>query len=356
MGKIDAAFIQSTEHRPKPTITEAEGIPVIDLSPISSIDHLSNTNLTEEAIAVISQVGNACETWGFFQVINHGIPLDKLHNIDQVARKFFSLPPQEKGEVRKDEENPMGYHDTELTRNVRDWKQVFDFTTKDDKTPIPVSPDDLHAAKPVVNRWPDNPPEFREVAEGYAKEVEKLAFKLMEVIALSLGLPAERFYGFFKDQTTSFIRLNPYPPCPSPNLALWVGHHKDAAGLTILAQDGVAGLHVRQKVDGEWVLVKPAPGALIINVGDMTQVWSNEKYESVEHRVIVNSDKDRVSIAYFFNPAFHAMVKPLDELVNAQNPPKYKELNWGAFLMTRKNSNFKNLGVENIQISHFKIA
>jgi len=112
----------------------------------------------------------------------------------------------------------------------------------------------------------------REVAEGYAKEVEKLAFKLMEVIALSLGLPAERFYGFFKDQTTSFIRLNHYPPCPSPDLALGVGRHKDAGGLTILAQDGVAGLQVRRKGDGEWVLVKPAPGALIINVGDMTQV------------------------------------------------------------------------------------
>ena len=99
----------------------------------------------------------------------------------------------------------------------------------------------------------------------------KLAYKLLELIALSLDLPADRFHGFFKDQT-SFMRANHYPPCPTPELALGVGRHKDAGALTILAQDDVGGLEVKQKTDGEWVRVKPTPDAYIINVGDIIQV------------------------------------------------------------------------------------
>ena len=93
----------------------------------------------------------------------------------------------------------------------------------------------------------------------------------MEVIALSLGLPIALISSFFKEQTT-FMRLNHYPPCPSPHLALGVGRHKDGGALTVLAQDEVGGLEVKRKSDGEWILVKPTPDAYIINVGDVIQV------------------------------------------------------------------------------------
>lgn len=101
--------------------------------------------------------------------------------------------------------------------------------------------------------------------------MEKLVFKLLAVVALSLGLPKDVFNGFFKDQT-SRVRLNHYPPCPAPHLALGLGRHKDTGVLTILAQDDVPGLEVKRKTDGEWILVKPTPGAYIINVGDILQV------------------------------------------------------------------------------------
>ena len=107
--------------------------------------------------------------------------------------------------------------------------------------------------------------------EEYVVEIEKLAYKLLELISLSLGLPGNRLKNFFDDQT-SFLRLNYYSRCPVPNLALGVGRHKDAVGLTVLAQDDVGGLEVRRKSDGEWVRVKPTPNAYIINVGDIIQV------------------------------------------------------------------------------------
>lgn len=85
-------------------------------------------------------------------------------------------------------------------------------------------------------------------------------------------------------------------------------------------------------------------------------MWSNEKYESVEHRVRVNSEKERLSIPFFFNPSHYVMVKPLAELVDEQNPPKYNEYNCGIFYATKRMSNLKKLHVENLQISHFKIS
>ena len=86
------------------------------------------------------------------------------------------------------------------------------------------------------------------------------------------------------------------------------------------------------------------------------QVWSNDKYESVEHMVVANSEKERFSIPFFFLPVHHVNVKPLEELTNEENPPKFKEYNWGKFMATRNRSDFKKQTVENIQIHHFRVS
>ncbi|KAF5444021.1 hypothetical protein F2P56_036528 [Juglans regia] len=350
MGEVDPAFVQAIEHRPRlEPIEVADDIPVIDLS---TVLNPSDHNTTQQ---IITRIGAACETWGFFQVVNHGVPADLRRKVAAVAKQFFDGSSEEKRKVKRDEVNPMGYYESEHTKNVRDWKEVFDFLVHD-PSQIPAShePDDKEL-KILTNQWPHFPADFREACEDYAREVEKLAYKLLELISMSLGLSTNRLNGYFKDQT-SFIRLNHYPPCPFPHLALGVGHHKDAGGLTVLAQDDVGGLEVRRKSDREWIPVKPTPDAYIINVGDIIQVWSNEKYESVEHRVVVNSSKERFSIPFFFNPANYTMVKPLEELVNEKNPAKYREYNWGKFLATRSRSDFKKRDVENIQIYHFRVS
>lgn len=131
----------------------------------------------------------------------------------------------------------------------------------------------------------------RDACEEYTRETEKLSYKLLELISLSLGLPESRFNNFFKDQT-SFLRLNYYPRCPIPHLALGVGHHKDAGGLTVLAQDDVGGLEVKRKTDGEWIRVKPTPDAYIVNVGDIIQVIYLEVATFTEHYIFYLSYKE----------------------------------------------------------------
>ncbi|OAY29432.1 protein DMR6-LIKE OXYGENASE 2 [Manihot esculenta] len=345
MGDIDPSFVQDHEQRPKFNSTEIEEIPVIDLSASSPSD-------SQE---LVSKIGEACKNYGFFQVINHGVPLELRQKTEKVAKEFFDQSMEEKRKVKRNEVDPMGYYDSEHTKNVRDWKEVFDYLVLD-PTLIPASADpDDKELRTLTNQWPEYPFEFREQCQGYTKQVEKLAFKLLELISMSLGLPADRLNGYFKDQI-SFARLNHYPPCPSPHLALGVGRHKDGGALTVLAQDEVGGLEIARRSDGEWIPVKPIPDAFIINIGNCMQVWSNDLYWSAEHRVVVNSEKERFSMPFFFFPSHYVQIKPLEELVNEQNPPKYKEFNWGKFFASRNRSDYKQQEVENVQIDHYKAS
>eukprot|EP00252_Welwitschia_mirabilis_P024805 TRINITY_DN74_c0_g1_i1.p1 TRINITY_DN74_c0_g1~~TRINITY_DN74_c0_g1_i1.p1 ORF type:complete len:347 (+),score=23.75 TRINITY_DN74_c0_g1_i1:198-1238(+) len=339
LADIDPTFIVPEEHRPT-AVKQAydDQIPVIDLS---LKDHNS----------LASQIGSACESWGFFQVINHGISPTLLRKLRAESSKFFALPLQEKLKSKRDMQNPFGYYDTELTKNTRDWKQVFDFVCHGSITmPAAYESDEVVS---FVNRWPENPPELKEACESYAKAVEGLCFTLLGLVSLSLGLPRNHFDEFFRDHISK-IRLNYYAPCPSPDLVLGVSRHKDVGALTVLAQDEeVEGLQVKRK-DGTWIGVTPVPGSLVINVGDCIQVWSNDKYESVEHRVVVNEKKERYSVPFFFIPSHYVMLKPVAELTDENNPSRYREFNVGKFIRRRSDGNFKQLGAENLQIHHFR--
>ncbi|XP_073006029.1 protein LATERAL BRANCHING OXIDOREDUCTASE 1-like [Typha latifolia] len=356
--EVDPAFLQEPEHRPNDTVVEAGGIPLIDLSPllhlpIPDADFGETAAIPEPLAAVLADVEAACREWGFFQVVNHGVAEEVVEKAAALARGFFGLEEEEKRRVRRDEVNPLGYYESEHTKNVRDWKEVFDFAVEEPMV-IPDSAEpELGGLLQLYNQWPRCPIGFREACEEYAKAVTELAFKLLELIALTLNMPAKCLNNYFKDQT-SFIRLNYYPPCPSPHLALGVGRHKDSGALTILQQDDVGGLEVKRRSDGKWIRVRPFPSAFVVNVGDIVQVWSNDRYESVEHRVVANSEKGRLSIPFFFNPAHYVTVKPLEELVDEEkHPSRYKEYSWGKFFRLRKISDFKKLEVENIQVHHF---
>ncbi|CAA6657760.1 unnamed protein product [Spirodela intermedia] len=321
---MDEAFYQDPEHRPKPTVGEAGEIPLIDLSPLAA----ESAEARQALPGLLDQVEAACMDWGFLQVVNHGVPLELLEGLQLAAREFFALPAEEKAQVRRDAVNPWGTTKGSTRRTSGTGKRFW-------------------------TSW--CPARRRDAGQRYGRAVEELAFKLLELISLTLGLPAKRLNEFFEGGSPStFIRLNYYPPCPAPHLALGVGRHKDAGALTVLAQDDVGGLDVKRRSDGEWVRVKPIPGSLIINVGDIIQVWSNDKYESAEHRVSVNSERERFSIPFFFNPDMSTMIEALEELVSDGAPRKYEAYNWGMFFKTRKDSNFGKLAAENIQIHHFK--
>ncbi|KAK2993003.1 hypothetical protein RJ640_004515 [Escallonia rubra] len=256
---------------------QANDIPVVDLS--GSIS------------SVVAEIAEACEKWGGFQVINHGVPLEVHGKFELAMKKFFAQPTEEKR---------------------------------------------------------------KEACTVYGQEMEKLSFKLMELIAMSLGLPRQRLNGFFKDHT-SMGRLIHCPPCPTPQLALGTHEHTDVGALTILSQDEAGGLEAQRTFDGEWIPVKFVPNAYVINIGDMLEVWSNKKYVSLVHRAKVNSERERFSIPFFFNPAYYVVMEPIEELTNEQNPAKYRAFNWGKYYGSRKYGNFKNPELDVLRLKHFRL-
>ncbi|PNX93325.1 gibberellin 20 oxidase 1-like protein [Trifolium pratense] len=157
MGEVDSAFIQIPENRPKLSIIQAEGIPVINLSPI-----IDNTIQDSSAIeSLVKEIASACKEWGFFQVTNHGVPLNLRLRIEEASKVFFAQSLEEKRKLTIDDIGFPGYQDTEHTKNVRDWKEVFDFLSKD-PTLIPLNSDE-HDDR--VTRWtnpsPQYPPHFK---------------------------------------------------------------------------------------------------------------------------------------------------------------------------------------------------
>lgn len=345
--EIDPAFVLDPEHRPQrkqqlqQELTGAQ-VPVIDLAPL-----LLPTPSAEAVADIVAQVGRACEEWGFFQVVNHGVSLALLQQLEASAKAFFDLPLEEKRKVRRSLENVLGFYDSELTKNRRDWKEVFDFIPSGNFHDV-----DTASLPQIHNQWPSTPPALREVCEKWSRAVERLAFQLLGLISQSLGLPATHFHKHWK-QDMSQIRLNYYPKCPQPDVVLGVSRHKDPGALTVLVQDEVGGLEVRRK-DGEWVGVKPRRDAFVINVGDIFQVWSNDKYPSCEHRVVVNENKERFSFPLFFNPSADTDVAPVAEVLG-QDLPRYRPYNFGHFLAHRTTTNYKVVGGDNIQISDFAI-
>jgi isopenicillin N synthase-like dioxygenase len=127
-------------------------------------------------------------------------------------------------------------------------------------------------------------------------------------------------------------------------------HHSDSGALTLLLQDDVGGLQVEH--DGEWIDVEPLPGAIVVNTGDMMQVWSNDRYQAALHRVVPRTDTARYSLPYFFNPSYATDYSPLPGSIRLGDAAHYRPINWGDFRQARADGDFADYGAE-VQITDF---
>ena len=130
-------------------------------------------------------------------------------------------------------------------------------------------------------------------------------------------------------------------------------HHTDPGILTLLVQDAVGGLQTESLEDG-WIDVPPVPGTIVVNLGDAMQVWTNDAYRAAIHRVTPRRGQPRYSTPYFYNPQSDAWLEPLEGLTEAA--PRYRRFTWKEFIQARVSDNFADLGAEDTQISHYKIA
>ena len=321
-----------------------EQVPIIDVAEVFR-DSSSNA-----ALAAIDQIAEACKTWGFFQIVNHGIATTQIEEVWNQTHALFALPLEEKLEIVRSKENPWGFYNNELTKNQRDKKEVFDFT-REGVDPI------YHQ----TNRWPQRHPRFEATMMAYLESCTALSLKLLEAFCLGLDLPADFMHRDFAGNHTGFVRLNYYPvkdPMAEmaldhrPTADLGVHHHTDAGALTVLLQDEVSGLQVYR--DGFWYDIPTVEGAMVINTGDMMQVWSNDIYRAAIHRVLAMDATERYSIPFFFNPAADCRVSPLPSVIGEENPAHYRPIEWGRFRGKRSDGDFADYGTE-VQISQYRL-
>ena len=293
------------------------------------------------------EIDAACRDWGFFQAVGHGIPARTTAALKREMRAFFAQPLDAKRAILRSAQNPWGFYDQELTRRTRDWKQVYDY-----------GPPDGTAIAP---QWPRALPGFRAAIEAFYAACDAVALRLLHVVAFNLGVPATTLDSAFRPAHTSYLRLNYYPRCPRPerpvdsvvakNGYLGVNHHTDSGALTLLLQDDQPGLEVLH--DGAWHLVEPRSDALVVNIGDIVQVWSNDRYRAALHRGLAAADAERFSAPFFFNPAYSAAYAPLPSTVDVRHPPNYRPILWQEFRARRAAGDYADHG-EYAQISDYR--
>nr|GLL30294.1 protein SRG1-like [Ipomoea trifida] len=280
----------------------ASDVPVIDMQKLLS---------EEWGDSELQNLHFACKDWGFFQLINHGMDSSLIERAKYEVQNLFNLPLEEKKKYEKVAGEAQGFGQLFVVSEEQklDWADLFYLRT------LP-----LHIRSPHI--FPILPEAFRDTVEAYSLEVQKLAMKVLSLVAQNLGIELEEMRMLFEEGMQS-IRMNYYPPCPQPELVMGLSPHSDPGGLTILLQvNETNGLEIKK--DGAWIPIVPVPNAFIINVGDSLEIFTNGVYRSIEHRGIVSRDKERISIATFLSPRLDGELGPATSLITLQNPAKFK--------------------------------
>nr|Q08506.1 RecName: Full=1-aminocyclopropane-1-carboxylate oxidase 1; Short=ACC oxidase 1; Short=ACCO; AltName: Full=Ethylene-forming enzyme; Short=EFE [Petunia x hybrida]AAC37381.1 1-aminocyclopropane-1-carboxylate oxidase [Petunia x hybrida]5TCV_A Chain A, 1-aminocyclopropane-1-carboxylate oxidase 1 [Petunia x hybrida]5TCW_A Chain A, 1-aminocyclopropane-1-carboxylate oxidase 1 [Petunia x hybrida] len=276
--------------------------------PIISLDKVNGV----ERAATMEMIKDACENWGFFELVNHGIPREVMDTVEKMTKGHYKKCMEQRFKELVASKALEGVQ-AEVTD--MDWESTFFLKH------LPIS---------NISEVPDLDEEYREVMRDFAKRLEKLAEELLDLLCENLGL--EKGYlknAFYGSKGPNFgTKVSNYPPCPKPDLIKGLRAHTDAGGIILLFQDDkVSGLQLLK--DGQWIDVPPMRHSIVVNLGDQLEVITNGKYKSVMHRVIAQKDGARMSLASFYNPGSDAVIYPAPALVekeaeeNKQVYPKF---------------------------------
>ncbi|CAK9152454.1 unnamed protein product [Ilex paraguariensis] len=303
---IPRIFHQPPHNLPTPKLNAQKPkllIPIIDLSDPRS--------------TVVDQIHHSASILGFFQVINHGIPMKVMDHVLSSVKSFHELPKTTR----------MQYYCRDMSRGAGYFtnSNLYESKTAHWKDSLQVR------LSPTPPKWEYVPEVCREALAEWDCEVVKLGKELMGMLSEGLGLERERLKDkSFMDSRNLFGHYYPY--CPQPELTIGLKWHTDPGLLTVVLQNEIIGLQVKHGED--CIDVEPVPGGLAINIADMLQIMSNDVYKSVEHRVLANPLREpRVSVPYFFSPSKADMLcGPLPELVSPQKPAIYRQFTFSDFI------------------------
>lgn len=306
-------------------------------------------DISDPTSTSLQAIDAACRDHGFFLLSGHGLD-DLISQTWVQTRRFFDANRSVRTSITRSKENPLGYFDRELTKRKRDTKEVLDFI------------DPTQTLLDARNQWPDGLPDFKEVMVEFFDAFSILADRTLSLLHDALQLTAHSRSLTSCARTSSTVRLNHYPigdPVPAnerDGLAdlgeTALGYHTDPGVLTLLLQDNTGGLQTQAR-DGRWIDIAPTDGTIVVNLGDMMQAWTNDRYRAAIHRVVPMTTQRRFSIPYFSNPQRDAIIEPIPELCTAG--PRYRPIEWRSFMAARAYDNFADLGTDDTQVSDYQI-
>jgi isopenicillin N synthase-like dioxygenase len=260
---------------------------------------------------VVRQVEDACRDIGFMYVRGHGIAPEVINRIREAVIAYFDRPLHEKCRDRISRENYRGYiparffspnsGDTNAD-HYEGYKLHFE-TAEDD----PICHEcDLYGS----NKWPEAPAGFRQAVLDYWRACDNAANALLGILADIMGVSRDEFLQLFEKPLTNMTLLH-YPPQAADESGFGIHPHKDTDALTILVPDKVGGLMVKKRNGDQWIEVSAPDDAVVVNIGDLLELWSGGYFVSTPHKVINKSGAERYSFPYFAVPRFDTIVKPL---------------------------------------------
>jgi isopenicillin N synthase-like dioxygenase len=262
-----------------------------------------------ERAALAGDVRQICHEIGFFQLVGHGVPGGFRARYFDLLADFFALPEDVKAaidKVRSPHFRGWERVGAELTDNRTDHREQLDVSTENPPYAADATPPYLRLDGP--NQWfPDDVlPGFHRAVTELFDRLGAVAFELMEVLSVGLGLEPDHLRHVFGERPLSLAKLISYPPTPPGEAG--VNAHHDAGFLTLLMQHEVGGLQV-QNPDGEWIDVPPRDDAFVVNLGEMLQQMTGNYFVATTHRVITS--EARFSSGYFHGPDLRTALEPL---------------------------------------------
>ncbi|XP_047963199.1 gibberellin 3-beta-dioxygenase 1-like [Salvia hispanica] len=283
-----------------------------------------------QAPDAVGLVGDACRTWGVFQVTNHGVPHDLLEGVEDHVRRLFELPNDQKLKALRAPNGVTGY-------GVPRFSPFFPKLMWHEGFTIAGSP--MEHAKLL---WPHHYEEFCDAIDEYQKKMKSLAYNILLVMLKALGVDEEdreKLSSSFFNQSDSALQLNSYPSCPDPSQAMGLAPHTDTLLVTILHHNNTDGLQIMQEGVG-WVPVRPIPGALVVNIGDLMHILSNATFYNMYHRVVPNETSHRFTMAYFYGLPADSVLAPLPKL---PGPPRFRTVTVKEYIGLKNKHNQKAL-------------
>lgn len=323
-------------------------IPAIDIGPFLAGD-------PDGKRRVAAEVARACREIGFLVISGHGIAPETISTLVERGFAFFDLPTEVKARWHPTgEAKQRGWHGM-ATRGLS--ATLGQNAPKDLRESLFLGPLDDHRAEYAhmpeaatayaPNLIPDRPDGFARAVTAMYRAYERLAADLLRIFAVALDLPEDHFAPLI-DRHFSILSVHHYPALTEPPLPgqLRTGEHTDYGALTILATTEATGGLEAERADGEWLPVQPGPGELVVNLGDMMQRWTNDRWRSTMHRVAVPENLNdamsrRMSIGYFMHPNYDAGIACIPTCLAPGETPRHPPITAGGHIRAKIDASHK---------------